>query len=146
MSISTFGNKAPEKKELQMVCFNLKMLLEIISLEAFCAGFICLPLKYQPVEFSHKSYSHLQNLYLANSATTIDTDLLIGSDYFWDLVKGKVSTGKAGEPVAVETVFEWILNGSVANKSVDSSTNLNIITCYFTYYFLIQLCHITLTI
>ena len=88
----------------------------------------------------------MQNLYLANSATSIDTDLLIGSDYFWDLVTGKVRTGKPGEPVAVETVFEWILNESVANKSVDSSTNLNIITCYFTYYFLIQLCHITLTI
>ena len=146
MSISTFGKKAPEKKELQMVCFNLKMLLEIISLEALCAGFICLPLKNQPVEFTHKSYSHLQNLYLANSATSIDTDLLIGSDYFWDLVTGKVRAGKPGEAVAVETVFEWILNGPVANKPVHSSTNLNIITYYFTYCFLIQLCHITLTI
>ena len=146
MSISTFGKKAPEKKELQMVCFNLKMLLEIISLEALCAGFICLPLKNQPVEFTHKSYSHLQNLYLANSATSIDTDLLIGSDYFWDLVTGKVKAGKPGEAVTVETVFEWILNGPVANKPVHSSTNLNIITYYFTYCFLIQLCHITLTI
>ena len=46
--------------------------------------------------------------------------------FYWDLVTEKVKTGKPGEPVAVETVFEWILNGSVANKSVDSSTNLNI--------------------
>ena len=28
--------------------------------------------------------------------------------------------------VTVETVFGWLLNGPVANKSVDSSTNLNI--------------------
>ena len=50
---------------------------------------------------------------------------MIGSDYYWDLETGKVKTGKFGEPVAVETVFGWILNIPVANKSVDSSTNLN---------------------
>ena len=50
---------------------------------------------------------------------------MIGSDYYWNLEKGKVKTGKFGEPVAVETVFGWILNIPVANKSVDSSTNLN---------------------
>ena len=63
---------------------------------------------------------------MADSGASCDIDLLIGSGYYWDLVTGKVKTGKPGEPVAVETVFGWILNGPVANKFVDSSTNLNI--------------------
>ena len=68
----------------------------------------------------------MQNLNLADSGASSNIDLLIGSDYYWDLVTGKVRTGRPGEPVAVETVFGWILNGPVANKSVDSSINLNI--------------------
>ena len=63
---------------------------------------------------------------MADSSANSDIDLLIGSDYYWNLLTGKVKTGKPGEPVAVETVFGWILNGPVANKSVYSSTNLNI--------------------
>ena len=63
---------------------------------------------------------------LAVSGASGDMDLIVGSDYYWDLVTGKVKTGKPGEPVAVETVFGWILNGPVVNKSVDSSTNLSI--------------------
>ena len=73
-----------------------------------------------------ENYSHLQNLNLEDSGASSDIDLLIGWDYYWDLVTGKVRTGKLGEPVTVETVFGWILNGPVANNSVDSSTNLNV--------------------
>ena len=88
-----------------------------------------------------KNYYHLQNLNLEDSGASSNIDLLTGSDYYWDLVTRKVKTGKPGEPVAVETVFGWVLNRPVANKSVDSSTNL-----YVKHYFLIQPCHITLTI
>ena len=127
MSISTFGNKTPEKKELKRVCFNLKSALgSCFAIETLCTGFIWLPLKNQLVQFTLKNYSHLQNLNLADSGASSNVDLLIGSDYYWDLVTGKVKAGKPVEPVPVETVFGWILNRSVANKSVDSSTNLNI--------------------
>ena len=68
----------------------------------------------------------MQNLNLADSGVSSDKVLSIGSNYYWDFVTGKVKTGKAGDPVTVETVFGWVLNGPVANKSVDSSTKLNI--------------------
>ena len=68
----------------------------------------------------------MQNLNLADCGASTDIDLLYGSGYYWDSVTGKVKTGKSCEPVAVETVFGWILNGPVANKFVDSSSNLNI--------------------
>ena len=143
MSISTFRNK---KKELQRVCFNLKTALgNYFYIEALCTGFIFLPLKHQSVEFTEKNYSHLQNLNLADSGANNDIYLFIGSDYYWDLVTGKVKTGKPGERVAIETLFGWILDGSVANMGL----LILLATLIFqkvTYYFLIQLCHITLTI
>ena len=76
------------------------------SIEALCTGFICLALKNQPVEFTQKNYSHLQNLNLADSGASSNIDLLIGSDYYWDLVTGKVKTGKPGESVVVETCLD----------------------------------------
>ena len=104
-----------------------------------------MPLKHQSVEFTEKNYSHLQNLNLADSGANNDIYLFIGSDYYWDLVTGKVKTGKPGETVAIETLFGWILDGSVANMGL----LILLATLIFqkvTYYFLIQLCHITLTI
>ena len=53
--------------------------------------------------------------------------------FYWDLVIEKVKTGKPGNPVAVQTGFGWILNGPVANKSVDSSTKLNISESHILY-------------
>ena len=98
-----------------------------LTTETLCAGFKnLLAFTKLPHSTYTKKYSHLQNLNLADSRASCDIDLLIGSGYYWDLVTGKVKTGKPGEPVAVETVFGWILNGPVANKFVDSSTNLNI--------------------
>ena len=93
MPISTFGNKIPEKKELQRVCFNLKNALgNYFDIETLCTGFIWLPLKDQPVEFTSKNYSHLKNLNLAGSGANSDIALLIGSGFYWDLVTGKVKT------------------------------------------------------
>ena len=50
--------------------------------------------------------------------------------FYWDLVIEKVKTGN---PVAVQTGFGWILNGPVANKSVDSSTKINISESHILY-------------
>ena len=111
-----------------MVCFNLKSALgNYFAIEILCTGFICWPLKNKPVNL-HRKIAH--NLNWADSGASSDINVLIGSDYYWDLVTGKVKIGEPGEPVAVETVFGWILNGPVANKSVDSSTNLTISESY----------------
>ena len=99
MSISTFGNKTQEKKELQRICFNLKNAFG--NHFVICTEFICLPLKNQSVESTQKNYSHLRNLNLADSGANSNIDLLTELNHYWDLVTGKVKTGKPGEPVAV---------------------------------------------
>ena len=95
ISISTFGNKTREKNELQRVSFNVKNALgNYFAIQTLWIGFICLPLKHQNLEFTQKNYSHRQNLNFAYSGASNDTDLLMGLDYYWGLVAGKVKTGK----------------------------------------------------
>ena len=80
--------------------------------------------KFNPLNL-HKRIIHICKIWIWYGNNT-DINFLIKSDYHWNLVTGKVRARKPGEPVAVETVLEWILNGPVASKSVDCSSNLNI--------------------
>ena len=71
---------------------------------------------------------------LADSGSTDEIDLLIGSDFYWSVVTGKTKTGKNNKPVAVETKFAWILNGPVT--SFETSTILTFESKYSHVLFL----------
>ena len=43
--------------------------------------------------------------------------MLIGSNIYWSLLRGKVKMGKTGEPVATETKFGWVLNRPLNEKA-----------------------------
>ncbi|MCG8429755.1 MAG: hypothetical protein MJA29_01075, partial [Candidatus Omnitrophica bacterium] len=43
-------------------------------------------------------------------------DILVGIDWYWDLVKGGLKKHKEG-PVAQETIFGWVISGSVSDRS-----------------------------
>ena len=74
---------------------------------------ICSPLNVQ-VEIDR--YFHLQGIDLAdnfisdnNNLTPDDTtDVLIGSDYYWDVVTGDIIRGNGG-PVAIHIRFGWLV-------------------------------------
>ena len=54
---------------------------------------ICEPLSYQPVTASMKSHDQLMSLDLADPVdadTRLPVDMLIGCDYYWELVTGSV--------------------------------------------------------
>ena len=67
-------------------------------------------------------------------------DVLLGSDFYWDIFSGAVKRGDSG-PIALQSKFGWVLsgkfeNGKVINPSivsprliqvlrVDTSDNLN---------------------
>ena len=58
-------------------------------------------------------YDHLSQLELADHSdgtTLMEVDVLIGSDYYWEVVTGKVCRGTGG-PVAIHTVLGWVLSG-----------------------------------
>ena len=92
------------------------------------------------VSLPHRSFaSHWQlnplhsvsNLQLADStdgSAAVEVDLLIGSDYYWELATGRVSRGEDG-PVAVETKLGWVLSGPALKPSLHAVFLLHIRIC-----------------
>ena len=65
---------------------------------------ICDPVSIQPIDTSKISYSHLARLELADSGdigSNLEIGIFIGSDYYWNLVTGRVVKGDSG-PTAIE--------------------------------------------
>ena len=117
-SINAFSSKKLETTELDKVCINLKMnSSENFSMEILCKSFIYLAITNQPVKYTKNNFEVLKDLNLADSGTMEEIDMLIGSDFYWSLVTGKVKMGKTGKPVAIETKFGWVLNGPLNEKS-----------------------------
>ena len=93
-------------------------------MEIFCKPFICLPIANQPKEHAQKNYEFLKDLNLADSKTMGEIDLLIGSDFHWSLVTGKIKRGKEEDLVAIETDFGWVLNGPINEKIANTHVAL----------------------
>ena len=57
---------------------------------------------------------------LIDSGHGVDIGILIGSEYYWGLVTGKVKVELIGEPVGVETQLCWVLDGPVVCSNGES--------------------------
>ena len=93
---------------------------ETFQIKALCTNFICLPINNQQVCDIQNKFDHLRGLKLVDSGHGGDIDILMGSDYYWSLVIGKVKVGLIGEPVGAETQFGWVLNGQVVCSNGES--------------------------
>ena len=66
-----------------------------------------------PLGDCQKTYSHLTELELADNPgddQTLQADILISCDHYWDLFTGRLQRGTAG-PVAIETKLGLVLSG-----------------------------------
>jgi len=68
-------------------------------------------------------YIHLQGLDLADHQGGID--VLVGSDYYWQIVIDVVS-GESG-PVAVNSIFGWLVSVPIHDSSVVNSMHSAVI-------------------
>ena len=102
-----------------------------MALSLYVRPTICGALVGQPISRCVVSqHLHLLGLELAdssNKALNMPVDMLVGSDYYWPLVTGKIRRG-AGGLVAVHTKLGWVLSGlfSLDNYS-QCSTNLSVV-------------------
>ena len=83
------------------------------ELQLFAVPVICRPLAVQQIDLCATRYKHLSDLDLADHSaddSPMAVDLLIGLDFYWDLVTGKVRRGESG-PAAIHTRFGWVLSG-----------------------------------
>ena len=128
LSIAAFGSARGGPKVCPVV--NVGILLKgfpSMTLSLFVVPMICEPLIGQPISVCVNQIPHLTGLELADWAgqgSKLEVDVLIGSDYYWDLVTGAVFKGTNG-PTAIHTKLGWILSGPTAVKGPNQcSTNL----------------------
>ena len=99
---------------------------ETLKVTALVVPLICNPLTSQPVNYSKDHYKHLVGIELVDSADigdVLEVNMLIGSDFYWNLVTGRVRRGRSG-PMAIHTKIGWILSGPVDQQEV--SVNLTL--------------------
>ena len=128
LSIATFGATLQDTRGYGVVPVGLKLKdgrnqeLQLITVPS-----ICEPLTAQPISLCLEKFDHLRQLDLAdysNGQGTLQIDVLIGADYYWELATGRTSRCEDG-PVAVHTRLGWVLSGPVPKaKEPKSSTSL----------------------
>ena len=114
LSIAAFGANREQTKVCPIVSVGvcLKGYADT-SLSLYVVPMICKPLSCQPITASIETNKRLASLDLADSAegeSPLPVDVLIGCDYYWELVTGQISRGKGG-PTAIQTKLGWVLCG-----------------------------------
>ena len=121
LSIATFGTTRGGPKVCSIV--KVGVLLKgcpSITMSLFVVPTICEPLISQPIDTCIKQNPHLTGLELADWAdqgSRLEVDILVGADYYWNLVTGAVSKNKGG-PTAIHTRLGWVLSGPVAGGTL----------------------------
>ena len=130
LSIATFGSNKGSARVCPVV--NVGLCLRgypSMSLSVYVMPAICEPLARQPVSACVRQYPHLQGLELADSSSTgssMPVDVLIGSDYYWQLVTGSICRGASG-PIAIHTKLGWVLSGPSSHDEPDQcAMNLSV--------------------
>ena len=100
---------------------------EDIEIQVLSSPAICSPLQTAVVV---DQYPHLRNLDLADEepdeVCSNSIDILIGIDYYWQVVIGDIIYGEIG-PVALNSHFGWLVSGPTKSLSVDYTVSTLII-------------------
>lgn len=91
MSIYTFGSAKKSLSDCELVQVAMETMDGDIELHLLTTPIICEPLTAQPIALCVNSYEHLSELRLADSSdgnAAMEDDLLVGSDYYWELTTG----------------------------------------------------------
>ena len=93
LSIAAFGSRRGDPKFCELVRVAIRLRSgHKENLELVVVPHICDPLTVQPISLSSRMYNHLTQLDLADTfhaEMPLDIDMLIGSDFYWDLVTGE---------------------------------------------------------
>ena len=126
LHIKTFGSSESHNTACDVVQLGLATDDAVLTMTALVVPHICNPLTSQPICHSKENFSHLLDLDLADSADPSDTleiDVLIGSDHYWELVTGRVVRGEGG-PTAIHTKVGWVLSGPMDCQDVTVNLTL----------------------
>ncbi|XP_071161141.1 uncharacterized protein [Mytilus edulis] len=130
IELSAFGDKEKNIRHLDTATVQLQTDKgEIVNINALIVPDIAVPLQNQTKYFT-RNLPYLKDLKLAhptNNADSFEISLLIGADYYWDIVQDHVIRGNG--PTAVASKIGYLLSGPVirnGEKSLTSSILLNV--------------------
>ena len=116
ISIKVFGTTDSKIQEIEIVKFKVKGINKNIFVEALVIPTICSTLANQGSNSSLLSeYWHLRNLRLAQKSmeSSLNIDVLIGLDNYYNFIYGTVIRGKFNDPIALESTlghnYKWSL-------------------------------------
>ena len=118
LDVTTFGSFQSTRKTYDIVSFSLSTEKENIKIKALVTPIICPPLSVMMKNL--KIPPKLKGLKLADrlqSSQNLDVDIIIGNDYYGQLITGKIIKTENEALIAIESKFGWLLSGSVQSES-----------------------------
>ena len=125
LSIKTFGSETERMQTCDAVELGLKTKLGLdLELTLYVVPFICEPLSGQPTDIAVERFKYLSGLDLADpdDSDNLPISILIGADYYWRVVTGRIIHGRVG-PTAVQTKFGCVLSGPVTGLHGSATMN-----------------------
>ena len=123
--INPFGNKPTKVQHLDVVRIKVKHRdsQTFTTVEVLCTPEICAPITNQPLEkvSNFREFAHLE-LADYSKSHTLAVEVLIGIDYYYSFITGKIVRSKSGV-VATESSLGWVLSGKVGNCRANGSTH-----------------------
>ena len=110
MTLFSSGEGVLRELEFVQICVKEKLKTINTYIEALCIPFTCSPIPNQNIDFSENSTKHLFRLQLADmySNNNKPADILVGLDYFYDIITGKTIKGAPNTLVALESNLEFL--------------------------------------
>lgn len=130
LTLHTFGSFTPTTVSHNIVKLSLENVWhkqQRIEIEAVVTPQVCTALMKVPGEQIQKEMKR-RGLQLADSDGDYKPELsvLIGSDYYWQIVSGRVER-LTKSLVALESTFGWAVQGPMTVSSMTESTCMNIL-------------------
>ena len=133
LSIATFGAAQERTQVCPIVTLG-------IGLKGYPNAFlslrvvptICEPISSQPITASAESHAHLFKLDLADSAdgaSCLPVDILVGCDYYWELMTGGICRREQG-PTAIHTKLGWVLSGPMQSPDPVARSTACVVTTH----------------
>ena len=127
LNLNTFGNSKFRKQNCDLVELNLedkehsKVTIKALSFPVICSSL--------PSRINIQEFPHLDGLELADDyehSRNEEIDILIGSDYYWEIVTGEMKKGESG-PIAVSSKLGWLLSGPLHDSAIHTEVQSNLI-------------------
>ena len=125
LNLNTFGEKKFRKQRCELLELKLRASDgNDVVIKALKFPVICSPIS-ATINLEH--HPHLIGIPLADKSKIDDPiDILIGSDFYWDIVGSEMIRAESG-PVAISSKFGWLLSGPTSDVKDTSTVATNLV-------------------